>query len=110
MNDLFALETKEETGPPFLHGLVWLSMGKLGGITNVWVLSETLPAIQVSFCSLGAEMAENQKACMEYTGQEKTSGGLNLKHCNLHSRTSPDGTTLNRGRSPKRGFPQVQRG
>lgn len=87
-HDLFALDTKEEAlcRSPSLHGLVWLSMGKLGGIRNVRVFSETLPAIQVSFRSLGAEMAGKEKTHMEYTGQKKISGGLNLEHCNLHSR------------------------
>lgn len=107
MNDLFALDTKEEAlcRSPFP---AWPSLAKHGGnwvgIRNVWVFSETLPAIQVSFRSLGVEMAEKRKTCMEYTDQKETSGGLNLKRCNLHSRTPPDGTTLNRG------FPKVQRG
>lgn len=72
--------------------------------------SDTLPVIQVSFCSPGAEMAEKQKAHMEYSSQKKTSERLNLNYCSVHNRTPQDETALNRGRHSEGGFPKVQRG
>lgn len=104
---MFALDNKEEAlcRSPSLHGLVWLSMGKLGGIRNFWVLSETLPAIQVSFRSLGADGRKRENTYGIHRSEENL-GRAEPQTLQPPQQKPPDGTTLNEEETPREVSPK----